>query len=118
MRNFYNKYYTAFCAGINPPGIYLLFDLLAGYSYELASPLKQIDDDTIEFKGSARSILKIYDKIMGCKELMVECSVTREELTGMMKLVDDPYYRFILEGGCNMTKDLSKTSVKFHRITK
>lgn len=54
MRNFYNKYYTAFCAGINPPGIYLLFDLLAGYSYELASPLKQIDDDTIEFKGSAR----------------------------------------------------------------
>lgn len=116
MRKYYDEHYTAFCAGINPPGIYLLFDLLAGYSYELAAPLKQIDNDTIEFSGSATSILKIYDKIMNCPDIRVESDMKRDDVVSQIALVDDPYYRFILEGGCNMTKDLSKVTVRFHRV--
>jgi hypothetical protein len=115
MREYYNKNYTAFCAGINPPGIFLLFDLLAGYSYELAAPLKQIDPDTIEFSGSATSIIKIYDKIMGSPNIKTECDTERDQIISQINLVDDPYYRFILEGGCNMTKDLSSVTVRFHR---
>ena len=87
-----------------------------GYSYETAKELKQIDKDTIEFKGDAYSILKIYDKIMGCRSLNVQCNVTRDEIASQMKLVEDPYQRFILEEGCNMTKDLSEIMVQFHRI--
>ena len=116
MREYYNKNYTAFCAGINPPGIFLLFDLLAGYSYELAAPLKQIDPDTIEFSGSAMSLVKIYDKLMRCENIKVECDTERDQILSQVNLVDDPYYRFILEGGCNMTKDLSNLTIRFHRV--
>ena len=62
MRKFYDENYTKYCSQIGP-GIFLLFDLLSGYSYETAKEMKQIDEDTIEYKGDAFSILKIYDKI-------------------------------------------------------
>lgn len=115
LRSFYDKNYTGYCKTIGPR-ITLLFDLLVGYSYETAKELKQIDKDTIEFKGDAYSLLKIYDKIMNCSKLNVQCSCTRDWLVGEQKLVDDPYYRTILENGCNMTKDLSKVTVQFHRL--
>ena len=114
MRKFYDKYYTEFCASFGPK-IYLLFDLLSGCSYESAKEMKQIDDDTIEYSGDASSILLIYDKIMNCRELNPECDMTRDQIVQSIQLVDDPYYRFILEGGCNMTKDLSNITVRFHR---
>jgi hypothetical protein len=112
IRKFYDVNYTDHCATIGPK-IRLLFDLLAGYSYETAKELKQIDDNTIEFTGDAYSLLKIYDKIMACKKINVVCDKTREEIEGSIQFVTDPYYRFILEGGCNMTKDISKITVKF-----
>ena len=117
IRKFYDVNYTDHCATIGPK-IRLLFDLLAGASYETAKEMKQIDEDTIEFSGDAYSLLKIYDKIMSCKEIMPECSMTRDEIISNMQPVTDPYYRFILEGGCNMTKDVSKIKVRFHRNNK
>lgn len=113
IRRFYDKNYTDFCATIGPK-IRLLFDLLVGYSYEEANELKTIDENTIEFKGSAKSILKLYDKIMNCP-LDVECDTSREDIVGAQKLVSSPYRRFIIEGGCNMSKDLSKIKVRFHK---
>lgn len=115
IRKFYDVHYTGFCHEMGPK-IYLLFDLLSGYSYETAKTMKQIDDDTIEYEGDAYSLLKLYDKIMGCKKLRVECSMTREELAGNIQLVDSPIDRFIREEGCNMTKDLSRVVIRFHRL--
>lgn len=111
---FYKQHYTEYCAGVGP-GIRLLFDLLAGFSYETAKEMKQLDRDTIEFTGDAYSILKIYDLIMGCEEIGPECDKTREEIANSMKLIEDPLDRFIRENGCNMTKDISSVTVRFHR---
>ena len=115
IRGFYDEHYTKYCSTIGP-GIFLLFDLLAGYSYETAKEMKQIDKNTIEFSGDAFSLLKIYDKIMNCSDLKVECSMTREELEGQKKMITDPMDRFIRESGCNMTKDVSSVKIRFHRL--
>lgn len=115
IRKFYDKNYTDHCATVGPK-IRLLFDLLAGYSYETAKELKQMDDNNIEFTGDAYSLLKIYDKIMNCKKINVVCDKTREEIVNSMQLVDDPYYRFILEGGGNMTKDISNITIRFTKL--
>ena len=115
IRKFYDKNYTEYCAGIGPK-IVLLFDLLAGYSYETAKELKTINQNTIQFNGDAFSILKIYDKIMGCPDLRVECSMTRDEIIGSMQLIQHPIDRFIRENGCNMTKDISNIKVEFKKL--
>lgn len=114
IRKFYDINYTEHCATVGPK-IRLLFDLLAGYSYETAKELKQLDDDTIEFKGDAYSLLKIYDKIMNCESLHADCNMSREDIVNSMSLITDPYARFIMEEGCNMTKDTSKIVLRFHR---
>ena len=80
--------------------------------------MKQLDQDTIEFTGDSYSILKIYDLIMGCEEIGPECDKTREEIANSMKLIEDPLDRFIRENGCNMTKDISSVTVRFHRNRK
>lgn len=113
IRSFYDTHYTEYCHNIGP-GIYLLFDLLVGYSYELADTLVQVDPNTIEFSGSAYSILKLYDKLMQCS-FPVECNMSREDIENSIKFCTDPYDRFIREEGCNMVKDLSKITVQFHR---
>ena len=115
IRKFYDKNFTNYCAGIGPK-ILLLFDLLSGYSYETAKEMKHLESDVIEYKGDAYSLLKIYDKIMNCRDLNVECNVTRDYIVSNIQFVQDPYYRFILEGGCNMTKDISKISIQFRKI--
>ena len=113
ISKFYQVNYTDYCSKIGPR-IRLLFDLLMGYSYEMACPIKMLDDDSIEVSGSAMSVLKFYDKVQMCS-FPVSCSMTREEIVDKMDLVSSPYQRFILEGGCNMTKDLSKIKVIFKR---
>lgn len=114
IRKFYDVNYTDHCATVGP-GIRLLFDLLAGCSYDNAKDMKQIDPNTIEFTGDAFSILEIYDKLMACKKISVSCDKTRDEIEGSIQFITDPYYRFILEGGCNMTKDISNITVRFHK---
>ena len=113
IRKFYDTYYTDFCAGFGPK-IKLLFDLLAGDAYERAMPMKMIDKDTIEFTGNAYSMIKMYDKIMGCKDLKVECNMKREDL--IPNFVQNPIDRFIREKGTNIVKDLSSYTVQFKRI--
>ena len=115
IRKFYDKNYTEYCAGIGPK-IVLLFDLLSGYSYETAKELKTVDQNTIQFSGDAYSLLKIYDKIMACPDLRVECSMTRDEIIGSMQLIQHPIDRFIRENGCNMTKDISNIKVEFRKL--
>lgn len=89
--------------------------MLAGYSYETAKEMKQIDEDTIEFSGDAYSILKIYDKIMSCRSIKVQCDKTRKWIEDQKMMITDPIDRFIREEGCNMTKDISNITVRFHR---
>lgn len=113
IRKFYDTYYTDFCAGFGPK-IKLLFDLLAGDAYERAMPMKMIDENTIEFTGNAYSMLRMYDKIMGCSDLRVECDTKREDL--VPKWVTHPIDRFIREKGTNIIKDLSSYTVRFRRI--
>ena len=115
IRKFYDENYTKYCAGIGPK-IVLLFDLLAGYSYETAKELKTVDDKTIQFNGDAFSILKIYDKIMGCPDLNVSCSMTRDDIINSMQLIQHPLDRFIRENGCNMTKDISNIKIEFKKV--
>ena len=77
-------------------------------------PMKMIDDNTIEFSGNAYSMIKMYDKIMNCPDLKVECNVKREDL--VPKWVTHPIDRFIKEKGTNIVKDLSSYTVQFRRI--
>ena len=112
IRKFYDKYYTDYCKSFGP-GIALLFDLLAGDAYERAMDMKMIDDNTIEFTGSAYSMLRMYDKIMGCKDMKVECSHSREDL--VPNWITDPIDRFIKERGTSIIKDTSSYTVRFHK---
>lgn len=113
IRKFYDEHYTGYCSSFGPK-IKLLFDLLLGVSYEKACPMKMIDDNTIEYKGNAYSLLGIYDKIMNCPELKVECSVKREEL--VPEFITDPIDRFIREKGTCIVKDVSKYKIQFHKL--
>lgn len=113
IRKFYDKYYTDFCASFGPK-IKLLFDLLAGDAYEAAMNMKTIDDNTIEFTGSAYSMIRMYNKIMNCKELNVECSVKPEDL--VPNWVVDPILRFIMEKGTCLRKDTSSYTVQFRKL--
>jgi len=113
IRKFYDENYTKYCASFGPR-IMLLFDLLLGVSYEKACPMKTIDDNTVEYKGSAYSLLGIYDKIMNCPDLNVECSMRREDI--IPEFIKDPIDRFICEKGTCIVKDLSKYTIQFHKL--
>ena len=113
IRKFYDINYTDYCSSFGPR-IKLLFDLLSGVSYEKACPMKQIDENTIEYKGSAYSLLAIYDRIMNCKDLKVECNVSRDSL--VPKWITNPMDRFIRENGTSIVKDISKYTIQFKRL--
>ena len=113
IRKFYDEYYTDFCSSFGPK-IKLLFDLLAGDAYERAMPMTMIDDNTIEFTGNADSMIRMYDKIMNCKDLVVECDTKREDL--IPKYVNNPLLRFILEKGCCTVRDESSYTVRFRKL--
>ena len=112
IRKFYDINFTEFCASVGPR-VRLLFDLMAGTRYEAAIGMKQIDEDTIEFSGSADSCLEIYDKIMNCKNVKAKCSMRREDL--VPNYVEDAMKRFIIEEGTSIKKDESSYRVQFHR---
>ena len=76
--------------------------------------MKMIDENTIEFTGNAYSMVKMYDKIMNCKDLKVECNMRREDL--VPQFVQHPIDRFIREKGTNIVKDLSSYTVQFKRV--
>lgn len=114
ISEYYKINYTDYCKGITPH-ISLLFDLNLGISYESAMGLKQIDNNTIEFSGSAYQLLGLYDKLMKHKDLIkVECSVKREDL--VPQFVTNPIERFIIENGTSMIKDLSKYTIQFKKL--
>lgn len=113
IKKFYDINYTGYCKSFGPK-IVLLFDLLSGVSYERAVTLKQIDEDTIEYTGNSYSLIGLYDRIMGCKDLNVICNMKREDL--IPDLITDPIDRFIREKGTCIIKDLSKYTIQFHRI--
>lgn len=115
IRKFYDVNFTDHCSSVGPK-IRLLFDLLVGYSYERASTLKQIDENTIEFTGSSYQIIGLYDKIMNCKTQKSECDKTREEILSAANYIVSPLKRFIVENGACMVKDTSKITVRFKRI--
>jgi hypothetical protein len=75
--------------------------------------MKNIDENTIEFTGSAYSIIDIYDKIMNCKNLNVSCNLTRDQI--IPNFVNHPIQRFIMEKGTCIIKDISKYTVRFTR---
>ena len=113
IRKFYDTYYTDYCAGYGPK-IRLLFDLLAGDAYECDMPMKMIDENTIEFEGSAYAMTRMYDKIMSCKDLKVECDTKREDL--VPNWITHPILRFIREKGTQVRRDESKYVVRFRKI--
>ena len=114
IRRFYDTNYTDYCASFGPK-IRLLFDLLCGDSYERAMDMKAIDDNTIQFSGSAYSMRKIYEKIMNCSNLQVECDTKYEDLVS--EWVTNPIDRFIQEKGTCIIKDTSKYTVTFKKIS-
>lgn len=76
--------------------------------------MKALDDHTIQFTGNAYSLRKIYEKIMNCKALNVECDTKYEDL--VPEWVTDPIDRFIREKGTNIIKDLSSYTVTFKKL--
>lgn len=76
--------------------------------------MKALDDNTIQFSGSAYSMRKIYEKIMNCPSLQVECDTKYEDLVS--NWVTDPIDRFIREKGTNIIKDTSSYTVTFKKL--
>lgn len=76
--------------------------------------MKQIEDNVIEYKGNAYSLIKIYDKIMGCPDFKVTCSMKREDI--VPDFVTDPIARFIKEKGTCLVKDTSKYKIQFKKL--
>lgn len=113
IRKFYDVNFTEFCAGFGPK-VRLLFDLLSGTAYESATDMRQVEDNVIEFKGNADSILRLYDKIMGCRRMKVECNMKREDI--IPNYINNPMHRFILENGTSLVKDTSKYKVMFRKV--
>lgn len=113
IKPFYVQNFTEFCRGIGNR-IKMTFDLLCGESYERALQLDTVDENTIEFTGTAYNILGLYDKIMNCPDMRVECSMKREEI--IPNYITDPIDRFIREKGTSVIKDVSKYTVQFKRI--
>ena len=112
VRKFYDTNYTDYCASFGPK-IKLLFDLLCGDSYERAMDMKNLDDQTIQFTGSAYSMKKMYDKIMN-SGLNVVCDTKYEDL--IPEWVTDPIDRFIREKGTCIIKDTSSYTVQFKKV--
>lgn len=75
--------------------------------------MKTIDDKTIEFSGSALSMLSLYDRLMNSKDISISCSVKREDL--VPNWVTNPVERFIREKGTCIRKDLSNYTVQFYK---
>ena len=113
IRPFYDLNYTEYCESFGPR-IKLLFDLLVGPSYECAAPMTMINENTIEFTGNAYGLGKLYDKIMSCTEIKVECDTTRESL--VPEFIEHPIDRFIREGGTSVIKDVSSYTIRFRKL--
>lgn len=112
IRKFYDKNYTEYCASFGPK-IVLLFDLLAGTAYESAMDMKMVDDDTVQFTGSATSVLSMYDRLINSEDIAVECNMNREDI--IPNSIDDPVLRFIKEKGTCIRMDKSEYTVQFRR---
>lgn len=128
IRKYYDTNFTDYCASIGPR-IKLLFDLLEGNSYESACEVKQKQDNTLEFKGSAKTLLPIYDKIMRCPELVVNAILVEKDKDGnavseqpltrdMLKpnYINSPMERFIDQEGTCVVLDKSEYSIKFIKL--
>ena len=114
ISKFYDKYFTEYCASYGPK-IVLLFDLLAGTGYESAMPMKVIDDNTIEFTGSAYQLTSLYERLMDCPDIQVQADKSKEELVPMW--IEDPVQRFLIEKGTCVWKDVSSYTVQFKKIS-
>lgn len=114
MRAFYDKNFTDYCYEMT--GIKLLFDILIGVTYQDACEAKQIDKDTVELVGNARSHLMILDELDKCsvRGLKYEISVPRESI--IPAYVEDPMDRFMREKGCSMIMDTSKYKIQYKRL--
>lgn len=112
IRKHYDKNFTDFC--YNTCGIKLLFDLEVGNTYQDSCSMKQIDDDTVEFKGNARSILMIIEKMNEDPLCKYEINIPIEDIKP--NYIQHPLDRFIREKGCSYVMDTSKYSVQFKRI--
>ena len=112
VKSFYDKNFTQFCH--NKSKLTLLFDLMVGVNYQDVCEFKQISDNLIELKGTARSILQIMDAMDECPGLLWEADHTREEI--VPKYVEHPIQRFILEKGASMVLDQSKYKVQFIKL--
>jgi hypothetical protein len=75
--------------------------------------MKQITDDIVEFKGNARSILMIMDRMDECSGLRYETNIPREQI--IPNYMENPMLRFIDEKGTSMIKDTSKYTVQFKK---
>ena len=114
ISKFYDKYFTEYCASYGPK-IVLLFDLLAGTGYESAMPMKVIDDNTIEFTGSAYQLTSLYERLMDCPDIQVQVDKSKEELVPMW--IEDPVQRFLMEKGTCVWKDVSSYTVQFKKLS-
>ena len=113
LHEFYDKNFTEFV--YNKCGLNLLFDLEVGSTYQDSCNMKQITDDIVEFKGNARSILMIMDRMDECPGLRYETNVPREQI--IPNYMTNPMLRFIDEKGVSMVKDTSKYIVQFKKLS-
>lgn len=113
LHEFYDKNFTKFV--YDKCGLNLLFDLEVGSTYQDSCNMKQIDDRTVEFKGNARSILMIMDRMDECPGLKYETSMPRDQI--IPNYMTNPMLRFIDEKGVSMVKDTSKYIVQFRKLS-
>lgn len=110
LRSFYDENFTEFCYKLT--GIKLLFDILIGATYQDACEAKQIDSNTIELTGNARSIHMILDEL-NYKNIKYECSIDPNEI--IPEIVENPIQRFIKEEGCSFVMDESDYTIQLKK---
>lgn len=114
LRKFYDVNYTEYIKNMKSQSMTLLYDLLEGNSYESASQVEHREENLIEYSGSARTLIPLYDKIMNCPDFKVEASMRREDLAP--NLIHDPIERFIRDEGTSVVKDTSYYTIQFRRV--
>lgn len=127
IKKFYDTYFTDYGATIGPK-IKLFFDLLEGNSYEASCEVKQRAPEIIEFTSSARTLLPMYDKIMRCKDFVVEAKIIQKDQEGntielplvremlVPNYIESPMERFIDQEGTCVVLDKSEYTIKFIKI--
>lgn len=113
LKSHFDTNFTEFCYKMT--GIKLLFDILVGADYHNTCEVKQISDDVIQLRGSAKSHLLILNQMDHCRGLKYEIDMPRDQI--IPDYVESPMLRFLMEKGCSLYLDKSNYTINYKKLS-